>query len=299
MPNWGELVNEINHEIAVNKDINPFDTVRKRYIQTVSDLTGRNVIAYYSSFLTKEGASDLSINDRDKSGFMLTVHGLDKTKGLDLILHTPGGDVAATESIVDYLYSIFGKDIRVIVPQIAMSAGTMIALASKEIVMGKHSNLGPIDPQMGGLPCQAVVDEFEVAIKEVTENPNSSLVWQHIISKYHPTFLGSCKNAIIWSKEMVSKWLKENMCAENVEQGDDILEVFSNHNHQKTHNRHISKSECEKVGLNITSLEQDQAFQDAILSAHHMFMHTFDNTSAIKIIENNLGIAFINQHKQQ
>ncbi len=63
-----------------------------------------------------------------------------------MILHTPGGDIAATESIVDYLYCMFDKDIRVIVPQISMSAGTMIALASKEIVMGKHSNLGPIDP---------------------------------------------------------------------------------------------------------------------------------------------------------
>jgi len=73
---------------------------------------------------------------------MLAINKLDRSKGLDLILHTPGGDIAATESLVDYLYSMFDKDIRVIVPQISMSDGTMIALASKEIVMGKHSNLG-------------------------------------------------------------------------------------------------------------------------------------------------------------
>ena len=48
---------------------------------------------------------------------MLTINKLDRTKGLDLILHTPGGDIAATESLVDYLYSMYGKDIRVIVPQ--------------------------------------------------------------------------------------------------------------------------------------------------------------------------------------
>lgn len=45
-----------------------------------------------------------AINDKDKAAFMLNVHGLDRSKGLDLILHTPGGDLAATESIVDYLY---------------------------------------------------------------------------------------------------------------------------------------------------------------------------------------------------
>lgn len=47
---------------------------------------------------------------------MAVIHKLDKDKGLDLILHTPGGDVAATESIIDYLQSIFKDNIRVIVP---------------------------------------------------------------------------------------------------------------------------------------------------------------------------------------
>ena len=69
-----------------------------------------------------------------------------RKNGLDLILHTPGGDIAATESLVYYLKQIFGRNIRVFVPQMAMSAGTMIALASKEIIMGKESSLGPIDP---------------------------------------------------------------------------------------------------------------------------------------------------------
>lgn len=127
---------------------------------------------------------------------MLAIHKLDKSKGLDLILHTPGGDVAATESLVDYLYSIFGHDFRVIVPQISMSAGTMIALSSKEILMGKQSNLGPIDPQMGGLACQAVLDEFEQAKKDIRNNPHAAALWQVIIGKYHPTFLGSCQQAI-------------------------------------------------------------------------------------------------------
>lgn len=46
---------------------------------------------------------------------MNALYGIDKTKGLDLILHTPGGDLAATQSIVDYLYTFFNGDVRVIV----------------------------------------------------------------------------------------------------------------------------------------------------------------------------------------
>lgn len=132
---------------------------------------------------------DAMVNDKDKNAFMVNIHKMDRSKGLDLILHTPGGDLAAAESIVDYLHSMFGKNIRAIIPQISMSAGTLIALSCKEIMMGKQSNLGPIDPQMGGVPCQAVLDEFEQAKKDIKVNPSSAPLWQVIVSKYHPTFL--------------------------------------------------------------------------------------------------------------
>lgn len=163
MPNWSEVLHEIQVTGNNNPGKNPLDIVRRKYLKLIHDNTGRNVIAYYSGWLQKPGAADTAVNDKDKSGFMLTINKMNKKIGLDLILHTPGGDIAATESLVDYLYSMFGKDLRVIVPQISMSAGTMIALSAKEIVMGKHSNLGPIDPQMGGLACQAILDEFKQA----------------------------------------------------------------------------------------------------------------------------------------
>jgi ClpP class serine protease len=243
--------------------------------------------------LQKPTAPDTAVNDKDKSGFMLAINKLDKSKGLDLILHTPGGDIAATESLVDYLYSIFGKDIRVIVPQISMSAGTMIALSAKEILMGKHSNLGPIDPQMGGLACQAVLDEFKQAKEDIKQNPHSASLWQVIISKYHPTFLGACKQAIEWSEKMVSKWLEENMCSSKKEKVKEILKTFADHKKQKSHSRHISKKECEDIGLTISSLEDNQDLQDAVLTTHHAFMHTFSNTPSVKMNENHNGVAYI------
>lgn len=141
MSNWIEVLKEIRETQDREPDVNALDTVRRKYLNRVSVITDRNVIAYYSGWLQKPKSVDTAVNDKDKSGFMLTVHKMDKSKGLDLILHTPGGDLAATESLVDYLYSLFGYNIRVIVPQISMSAGTMIALSAQEIIMGKHSNL--------------------------------------------------------------------------------------------------------------------------------------------------------------
>jgi len=140
MPNWEQVIKE------VNSIPNAHDSVRRKYLNIMYQYTGRNVITYYSAFIQKQGISGTGIEDSDKNAFMQTSHGLNRNLGLDLILHTPGGNVAATESLVYYLKSLFGNDIRVFVPQIAMSAGTMISLAAKEIVMGKQSNLGPIDP---------------------------------------------------------------------------------------------------------------------------------------------------------
>lgn len=293
MPNWSEVLLEIHQARQRNPNQNPLDAVRRKYLKKIFEITGRNTIAYYSGWLQKSTAPDTAVNDKDKSGFMLAINKLDKEKGLDLILHTPGGDIAATESLVDYLYAIFGKDIRVIVPQISMSAGTMIALSSKEIIMGKQSNLGPIDPQMGGLACQAVINEFKQAKDDIKKNPHSAALWQVIIAKYHPTFLGACQQAIDWSEKMVSKWLEENMCAEKTEMVGDIMQTFANHKKQKSHARHISKQQCQEIGLKIGSLEDNQELQDAVLTTHHAFMHTFSNTPSVKIIENHNGVAYI------
>lgn len=144
MPDWNEILKEVRSAGS------PQDSVRRRYLGLLQQATGRNIIAYYSGWLQKRDAPGLDINDEDKNGFMTAIHGMDRSLGLDLLLHTPGGETAATESLVDYLRAMFGTDIRAIVPQLAMSGGTMIACACREVIMGKQSSLGPIDPPVQG-----------------------------------------------------------------------------------------------------------------------------------------------------
>jgi ATP-dependent protease ClpP protease subunit len=292
MPNWKEVLDEIQRE-AVNNPNTALDIVRRRYLKKLSEKTDRNTIAYYSGWLQKPNNADTIINDKDKSAFMVTIHKLNRKKGLDLILHTPGGDLAATESIVDYLHSMFQGDIRAIIPQISMSAGTLIALSCKEIIMGKHSNLGPIDPQMGGVPCQAVLDEFEKAKADVKNNASSAPLWQMIIGKYHPTFLGACENAITWSEKLAEEWLLNSVCKNDNAKAKKILKEFSDHKTNMSHNRHISKERCKETGLIIIDMEVDQELQELILTTHHAFMHTFAHSTAVKIVENQLDVAYV------
>lgn len=196
---------------------------------------------------------------------------------------------------------MFGKDIRAIVPQLSMSAGTMIALSCKEILMGKHSNLGPIDPQFGGIPAQEVLSEFKRAKKEIKDDPSSTPLWKTIITKYPPTFLARCKYAVDWSEELVKEWLKSNMCNDDLEKAEKILTVFSDHSRQKSHSRHISIQKCKDSGLLINELEseENEALQDAILTLHHAFMHTFSNSSAVKIVENHTGATYFEDLKNR
>ena len=287
MPNW----NAILKEIQTDPKTDPFYNVRRKYINLLFKKRGRNIITYYSGWLQKPNIKGIEINDNDKNSFMSVIHGLKREEGLDLILHTPGGEVAATESLIDYLTTMFNFDIEVFIPQIAMSAGTMIACASKRIHMGKQSNLGPIDPQIGGLPAGAILDEFEQAAREIKKQPEKIPLWQVIVSKYHPSLILSCENAIEWSKEIVKKYLKKGMFANNSTNEDiaKIVNNLSNHKQMKTHFRHIGLKEAQEIGLNINKLEGDNELQDIILTIHHTYMHTLNSTPAIKIVENHMG----------
>uniref|UniRef100_UPI003222108E SDH family Clp fold serine proteinase n=1 Tax=Acetoanaerobium noterae TaxID=745369 RepID=UPI003222108E len=191
MPSW----NAILEEIQQSKRIDALDYVRRSYLKKLNVITGRNVIAYYSGWLQKPGTNNSSILDDDKNGFMTVIHNMDRNKGLDLILHTPGGDTAATESIVDYLRRMFNTDIRVIVPQLAMSAGTMIACASKEIIMGKQSSLGPIDPQFNGIPAHGVIEEFEKALLHIDTKKFDQLA-KEVIEEYKDQTYTYTKNLV-------------------------------------------------------------------------------------------------------
>jgi membrane-bound ClpP family serine protease len=292
MPTWGEVAREIN--LAGN-----IDQVRWGYLNKLHLHTKRNIIAYYSAWLQRPSNNFiLMINDEDINGFMQSVNNIDRNLGVDLILHTPGGNIEALDSIVCYLRRIFGNNIRAIIPQLAMSAGTMLACSCMEIIMGKQSSLGAIDPQFNGLPAYRVIEEFYRAISESRKNPASIPFWQVIIGKYPPTFLSSCQKTIDWSQEAVKFWITTSGMFSEEEMKDglagNIAKKLAEIGSEMGHSLHIDIERLRKnIGLKVTELEEDQTLQDLVLSIHHAFMHTFSLTTAAKIIENHKSIAYV------
>lgn len=226
---------------------------------------------------------------------MAALHGL-SGKRLDLILHSPGGSLEAAEQIVSYLRAKY-EFIRAIVPQNAMSAATMIACACDEIMMGKHSALGPIDPQITvattagyfTAPAQAILDEFELAISSVTNDPRTSPLWVTRMAAYPPGVLAMCKDNIQRSKDRVSEWLNLYMFRRSDGPGDEIADWLGNAKLHTSHSRPIGIEQARSAGLPITATEDDQDFQERILSVFHATSVTFDVTNCVKMIENHLG----------
>ncbi|MGE0410202.1 MAG: hypothetical protein AB7P23_13200 [Amphiplicatus sp.] len=88
---------------------------------------------------------------------------------LEIVLHTPGGLVLPALQIARAVKAHKGKK-TVFVPHYAMSGGTMIALAADEIVLNKHAVLGPIDPQIGGLPAASILRVAKAKSVDATDD---------------------------------------------------------------------------------------------------------------------------------
>lgn len=295
MATWSQLLDQIKKGSALT----PTDLARKTALDDFAKMRNRNVVCYYSGWLQRDQSEEVSITDNDMNGLMNALCDLDRDRGLDLVLHTPGGDLAATEAIVKYLRDCFHDDIVAIVPQMAMSAGTMIACSCKKIIMGRQSSLGPTDPQYGGVAAGGVVEEFEQAIQQIEDNPASAILWQQIIGKYPPTFLGDCEKAVIMSKTIVGDWLKTNMLSDDPEADSKIERIkkkLCDHSESVMHNRHFSHTDLEELGLNVELMEKDDNLQDKILTLHHAYMITFQNSGAVKTIESSNSSSWIVQN---
>ena len=303
MPSWGEILEEVQAAVDPVTNVVDVDSIRRRYLTEVHRLTGRSVVLYATDFLGK-GGPNTQIGLADMQGLMEVFRQL-PGPNLDLILHSPGGEAEATDRLVRYMRSKFDH-IRVFVPLAAMSAATMLAMAADEIVMGKHSQLGPIDPQVllaGGLPMPAgaLIEQFEQATEECSKDPSRISGWLPTLQQYPPGLLSVCESADLLSRSLVAEWLQKYMLRgvdDAEETANEVAAWLGDHKQHLSHARAITIDELQSRGLRVFPLEEPQELQDAVLSVYHATVHTFGGSSATKIIENHLGRAYV-QHGGQ
>lgn len=299
-----EITNEIQKLRNTAQDI-----VRRKYLADLADYTKRDVILYCTAYSTPQAngvpADALSLITGDIQGFMTAMHNMKNDK-LDIIIHSPGGSVEAVDQIMSYLRTRYSH-IRAIVPQNAMSAASMMACACDEIVMGKHSAIGPIDPQItfpmpnGQIftaPAYSLISEFQKDRQEIMANNQTAPIWIPKLTTWPAGILDICEKHIKLAKEKVALWLKSYMFSGEPYAGkiaDDIAEWLGNDVNHLTHGHPISIKEAEEHGLKVRQLEEDQDLQDKVLSVFHASIVTIEMTSCVKIIENHLGVGVFTQ----
>lgn len=157
---------------------------------------------------------------------------------IDLILHTPGGLVLATEQIARALIRHPAK-VTVYVPHYAMSGGTMLALAADEIVMDANAVLGPVDPQLGNFPAASVIKVVEE--KPISEIDDETLIMADLARK-----------AMAQVQRFVRTLLKDSVPRQKIapERIESVVEALTTG--RVTHDYPITVEEATEMGLPIT-----------------------------------------------
>ena len=234
---------------------------RQEMIRQVEEVTGRRLVVYFSTPpIFADGLDILGFGDL-----------LNNISGdpIDLLLQSPGGDIDVAEKIV-YLCRARSGSFRVIVPDSAKSAATLIALASDEVVMGDTSELGPIDAQIEietpqGIvrrPAQSFLDGLD-AIKAEAESIGAlSPAHYPLLANLDPALLDFCRKSIMRAQRFAEKWLLRYQLQGDTERAATVARELADNNRWLSHGAVIDAKEAIDLGLTVRQLShQDPLWQ--------------------------------------
>jgi len=233
---------------------------RQDLIRKIEEKTKRRLIVYFSNTFSPLG----SINRNDIAPFGDLLMDMDENTDLDLVIHSGGGDLDSAEKLV-CMCRDKSKSLRVIVPQYAKSAATLICLAADSIVMGYTSELGPIDPQITittrdgkhlTRPAYSYLQGLRKIRDEIKHDPAYVSTYLPLLEQLDPALLDYCEKAIERSKRFAYKWLSKHMCKDNHKKAAKISENLNDVEKYLMHGVVIDHNEAEKeLGLHIEFLD--------------------------------------------
>ncbi len=314
MASWNEATAELAAWPHKTKSGSTVDHYRRTKYKELAEYTKRPLIVYATDFLNKNKVQacggDVSIDLTDREGVREVTKSL-KVKEVDLIIQSPGGSPDAADTIVQALRRRF-EHIRLIIPGVAKSAATMIALSGHELVMEADAELGPIDPQMGvrrgdvmvWAPAQAIIDQFEGAQVEIGKNPSRLAAWIPILQQYGPALYQECINAIARSKQYVRDWLQTGILKgappkTRKATAQRVVNYLGSHNRFKTHGARVGIAEMRSTKLTVSLLNDDEGLHERVMACYHALSLTFQVTGAFRLWENSNEDAYIRAIQQQ
>ncbi len=214
-------------------------------------------------FISYIAGPSAEISRQDTIYFNDLLHNLPSPSNLDLMLHTPGGDIDAAEKLMVAIRGRVGPlRLRVIVPDFAKSAGTLIAIGADQILMSDTSELGPIDPQVtstdsGGNcvrhPVQAYLQAYKSLEKRLKDNPND-VAAQAMLAKLDPAVVVLFESIRTRARKFAEKQLKAGMCR-NGGNYTAIADQLIDPERWPTHGQVIDWEDANAMGIKATRLD--------------------------------------------
>lgn len=268
--------------------------LRKSCYKEIEKLRKRPLLVYATKFLDSlpPGAPNF-IDISDVDGFTDLINSIKDSKSVDVLLHSPGGRPDATERIVTILRNRF-EEVNFLIPHSAYSAATMLALSGNSILLHHSATLGPIDPQINGIPARSIKRGFEKIKEKIREEgPESLPAYIPLIEKYSIELLELCEDSEKLSKELVTAWLKEYMFNNDNNTTGKIkkaVNYFSDYDKHLLHSRPLSLKKLEKFNLNIEFA--DPILQELLWEAYILLNGFFNMTPFVKLYETLHGVSW-------
>jgi len=290
---WNEF---ITNEQQAGRSLTGQDlfALRKICYQEIEKHRGRPLLVYATKFLegVPPGAPNF-IDLSDVDGFTDLINSVKADGSIDVLLHSPGGRPDATERLVGLLRGKF-EEVNFLIPHSAYSAATMLALSGNRIILHPSATLGPIDPQINGIPARSIKRGFEKAKERIAkEGPESLPAYIPLIEKYSLDLLELCEDSEKLSKELVSTWLKKYMFAGKKSADKKIkkaVEYFSDYDTHLLHSRPLSLEKLAEFDLKI---ELADAMLQGLLWETYILLNGFFNLSPfVKLYESAHGVSW-------
>jgi len=288
------------------KDQKQHYDLRISLIKEIEGITKRKLIVYAADFNKSHPAVPNSINQLDLTSFSDLIEKIDGDS-IDILIHSPGGSAEATEQLVSMLRENY-KDIRFIIPRMAKSAATMLALSGNKILMDDRSELGPTDPQVvipvpGGImfvPAKSILNGFNKAKSIIESEGTDSLpAYLPMLNKYDLHLLEICETSLKLAEELVSEWLKKYMFeGKKDELAKEISGHFLEHDDHKSHARPITISKAKEWKLDVEDMRENKELRDKVWKLYCAIELFFDRSAAVKLYENAYGTSLMKNFPQ-
>lgn len=237
-------------------------TRKKLFIELEKEL-GRPVITFFTTFVQ---AGMIENTDADMIEGVLQK--MDLSKGLALIISSPGGDGLAAERIINICKSYSGTgEFWAVIPSKTKSAATIVSFGASKIIAGPTSELGPIDPQIrfeeNGQVKQFsvfnIVKSYDTLFKKaVEENGGNLQPYLQQLSGFDPRDIEEHRMQLELSEDIGVRALKAGMLSSKTEtQIKTDIKRFLSPTVTKTHGRPIYRDDAADCGLVIEKVDVD------------------------------------------